>query len=817
MSTRAAAAARGHATCTSTSRSRRACSSIAPSATSRRSTASASTIAEGETLGLVGESGSGKSTTGYCILQLIKPTAGSVRFMGKELTELRREELRRVRREMQIVFQDPYASLDPRMTVGDIVGEPLVVHGVGTRRDRAARVRELLDVVGFNPSFTNRYPHEFSGGQRQRIGIARALALNPRLIVCDEPVSALDVSIQAQILNLLKDLQHEFGLTYLFIAHDLAVVRAMSDRIAVMNQGKLVEIGPGRGGLLGARRTSTRRRCSPRSRCRTRGDEGAQGRAAAARHVLAEAAEEAALAEALAVAGSRCGRRALALGAAAPPRRLGGRRASMAQRRSYIAPRRSARRSTRPAAWSARRAGRSRPSSATTAARQLDEAWSGCRSRRARRPRRRSAGRSTSPAARRGGEHGRRLGVRRAAAGARARRCRARASTTRPSRSAAALRPRRLLAGREHDEVFATTRGRPLEARDAPAAADHAFGAVAFRGEIWVIGGRHGESSCATSGSSPQTGNWRRGPTMPKPMELLGAAVAGDEIHAIWERRTRSSTRDRALAPGPRSLVTRHALEAFSSTAPSTPSAAARRRSTTPRSWSGSARRLESFLAALLSGRSGEGPHEWSRFAACPARPRCRSGEDVDLGGPEGRPHGCRTSDALRERTQAGLSARETRTTSRQGAEGGRQARRRRTATRASTKRSRSDCRDPSLDDGSASRGLSRSGLGPTTTRPNGLSSMRGASRFRRSKDLARRLVGPTPPRLVRLVPPAAPLVHRRGGGICRRRAACRRGLASSGLGREGRTRTSPGRRRSSRRRARASRRRSTSRASSAS
>ena len=201
-------------------------------------------IGEGETLGLVGESGSGKSTTGYCVLQLLKPTSGSIRFDGKELTELGREELRRMRREMQIVFQDPYASLDPRMTVGDIVAEPLVVHSIGTKKDRRARVRELLDVVGFDPSFTNRYPHEFSGGQRQRIGIARALALSPKLIVCDEPVSALDVSIQAQILNLLKDLQQDFGLTYLFVAHDLAVVRSMSDRIAVMNKGKLIEIGP---------------------------------------------------------------------------------------------------------------------------------------------------------------------------------------------------------------------------------------------------------------------------------------------------------------------------------------------------------------------------------------------------------------------------------------------------------------------------------------------------------------------------------------------------------------------------------------------
>jgi oligopeptide transport system ATP-binding protein len=201
-------------------------------------------VRAGETLSLVGESGSGKSTTGFCVLQLLKPTSGSVKFEGTELTELGREEMRRMRREMQIVFQDPYSSLDPRMTVGDIVGEPLVVHGIGTRRDRATRIRDLLDVVGFNPSFTNRYPHEFSGGQRQRIGIARALALSPKLIVCDEPVSALDVSIQAQILNLLKDLQQDFGLTYLFIAHDLAVVRGMSDRIAVMNQGRLVEMGP---------------------------------------------------------------------------------------------------------------------------------------------------------------------------------------------------------------------------------------------------------------------------------------------------------------------------------------------------------------------------------------------------------------------------------------------------------------------------------------------------------------------------------------------------------------------------------------------
>jgi oligopeptide transport system ATP-binding protein len=200
-------------------------------------------IYPGETLGLVGESGSGKSTTGYCVLQLLKPTEGSVKFLGRELTKLKREQLREMRREMQIVFQDPYASLNPRMTVGDIVAEPLVVHGIGDRGSRRKSTERLLEVVGFNPDFINRYPHEFSGGQRQRIGVARALALNPRLIICDEPVSALDVSIQAQIVNLLKDLQQEFNLAYLFVAHDLAVVRTMSDRIAVMNRGKIVETG----------------------------------------------------------------------------------------------------------------------------------------------------------------------------------------------------------------------------------------------------------------------------------------------------------------------------------------------------------------------------------------------------------------------------------------------------------------------------------------------------------------------------------------------------------------------------------------------
>src|SRR6187431_1110631 len=198
-------------------------------------------IGKGETLGLVGESGSGKSTTGYCILQIIRPTSGTVVFDGHELTELKGEDLRRLRRRMQLVFQDPFASLDPRMTVGDIVGEPLVVHKVGSRQERRARVRELLDVVGFDPGYTNRYPHEFSGGQRQRIGIARALALSPDFIVCDEPVSALDVSIQAQILNLLDDLQRERNIAYLFIAHNLAVVEHFSDEVAVMYLGRIVE------------------------------------------------------------------------------------------------------------------------------------------------------------------------------------------------------------------------------------------------------------------------------------------------------------------------------------------------------------------------------------------------------------------------------------------------------------------------------------------------------------------------------------------------------------------------------------------------
>jgi oligopeptide transport system ATP-binding protein len=199
-------------------------------------------IVRGETLGLVGESGCGKSTTGRAMLQLYRPTAGEVYFEGESLTTIKGEQLRRMRRRMQMIFQDPYASLNPRMTVGDIIGEPLLVHGLAKGRDRRERVQELLRVVGLNPYFVNRYPHEFSGGQRQRIGVARALAVNPDFIICDEPISALDVSIQAQIINLLEDLQAEFNLTYLFIAHDLSVVRHISDRIAVMYLGKIVEL-----------------------------------------------------------------------------------------------------------------------------------------------------------------------------------------------------------------------------------------------------------------------------------------------------------------------------------------------------------------------------------------------------------------------------------------------------------------------------------------------------------------------------------------------------------------------------------------------
>lgn len=199
-------------------------------------------VYRGETLGLVGESGCGKSTTGRAILQLYHPTRGTVNFEGRNLVEMKKEELRHMRRKMQMIFQDPYASLNPRMTIREIVGEPLLVHDIMKSKEIEDRVNQLLDLVRLNPGFSSRYPHEFSGGQRQRIGIARALALNPDFIVCDEPISALDVSIQAQVINLLEELQEQFGLTYLFIAHDLSMVRHISTRVAVMYLGILVEM-----------------------------------------------------------------------------------------------------------------------------------------------------------------------------------------------------------------------------------------------------------------------------------------------------------------------------------------------------------------------------------------------------------------------------------------------------------------------------------------------------------------------------------------------------------------------------------------------